>query len=268
MVHGTNFLGPPEPTTVLSIQDLTPLTRPDLTTPTVAAKAQAIRRALKAGAWAHTSCFLIAEELQTIVPTERLQVVHHGLAPALTPQPGAGRAISGLDRYVVTVGTTERRKRVSKLVEIMADLPADLGLVIIGPPGNQEATVQETIARHGLGSRVRRLTKLDDQERTDVIADSAALALASEYEGFAFTPLEALQLNVPIAATAVGALPELIGDLIPLAEPNGDTLGELLIAACEQTSVPTEIGQRLKELTWDRSAAGMVDLYRKAADPK
>lgn len=266
VIHGTNFLGPPESTTVLSIQDLTPLTRPDLTSPAVAAKGPAIRRALEAGAWAHTSCFMIADELRTIIDTDRLHVVHHGLAPARPVQPGAGHALTGLDQYVVTVGTTERRKRVPTLVRLMADLPPELGLVIIGPPGNQEAAVQEAVRAHGLESRVRRLTTLDDQQRTDVIADSAALALASEYEGFAFTPLEALQLGVPVAATAVGALPELIGDLVPLADPAGDDLGDLLLAASQQTTVPSEIGRRLHDLTWGRAAAGMVDLYRKAAE--
>ncbi len=265
VVHGTNFLGPPEPTTVLSIQDLTPLTRPDLTTHTVAAKGQAIRRALEAGAWAHTSCHLIADELRSIVDTDRLGVVHHGLPPTPTPRRGSGHRQTGFDRYVVTVGTTERRKRVPDLVRILNDLPADIGLAIVGPAGNQEEAVQEAILAYGLGNRVRRLTDLSDQQRTDVIADSIALALASEYEGFAFTPLEALQLGVPVAATAVGALPELIGDMVELAAPNGDNLASLLHAACEQPTVPAGVAERLAGLTWERSAAGMMDLYRQAA---
>ena len=97
-----------------------------------------------------------------------------------------------------------------------------------------------------------------------MVADAAALALASDYEGFGLTPLEALRAGVPVAATAVGVLPELIGTEVRLADPDGSDFADHLVAAIDQP-VPTAVVEALAQLTWSRHADQMMDLYRLAA---
>ena len=264
VVHGTNFLGPPEPTTVLTVQDLTPLTRPDLVEPAVAAKAPAIRRAITRGAWVHVSSEAIGAEVRAETGTDRVRVVHHALPEPRPTVPGDGRRRVRHDHYVVAVGTTERRKHVERVVAAVADVDDELALVVVGPIGNAEDDLLAAVRRHGLAERFVRLAGVGDQARSEIVADAAALALASSYEGFGLTPLEALRVGVPVAATAVGVLPELVGDDITLARPDGSDFATRLAAAVGATVDPA-LRARLAEMTWARHAEAMVDLYSLAA---
>lgn len=264
VVHGTNFLGPPATTTVLTIQDLTPLRDPARVEPAVATKGPAIRRAIGAGAWVHVSSHLVGAELAAETGSDRIRVVHHALPEPLASTPGDGQGLVGHDRYVVVVGTTERRKRVDRVVAAMAGLDPSIALAVVGPSGNAETELDASIAHHGLADRVVRLRGLDDRQRAAVVADAAVLALASDYEGFGLTPLEALRAGTPIAATAVGALPELLGDDLVLAAPDGSDFAEVLGHAFD-TAVPESVVQRLRGMTWAHHAEQMVDLYGLAA---
>ncbi|MEO0492686.1 MAG: glycosyltransferase [Actinomycetota bacterium] len=192
-------------------------------------------------------------------------VIHHGLRPPAPTRPGDGVVTAGFERYALVLGTTERRKRVPDVVAAMAAVPADVGLVIAGPTGNDEPAVERAIATAGAQHRIRRLTDVDDTTRDALVNDATVLVLAAGYEGFGFTPLEAAAAGTAVVATAVGALPELIGDLVDLADPADPDLGPLLAAACEDPTMPVALIERLRDLTWAAHAEAMVDLYRLAS---
>ena len=267
-VHGINFLAPPAAGSVVTIHDTTPLTRNDLTQSPVAAKAAAIRRLLRSPALVHVPAAGIRDELvaEHGADPHRVVVVPHGLQPAPMPAPHDG--IEGYERYLVTVGRTERRKRVPAIVDMLEHLPDDVALVIAGPIGNDEARVSAAVRRLSDPDRVVRVTAATDAARDSLVAGAAGLVLASEYEGFAFTPLEAVQLGVPVAATAVGALPELLGPDIELVHPGSTDLAAALAHAVESViaaPVPTDARARVDALSWADTAAAMVELYRRAA---
>ncbi|MEM9200857.1 MAG: glycosyltransferase [Actinomycetota bacterium] len=264
VVHGTNFLGPPDPTTVLTIQDLTPLNDPERVAPAVAAKAPAIRHAIDAGAWMHVSSERVGHELSEVTGSDRIRVIHHALPDPISTDPGAGCRLIGHDRYVAVVGATEPRKRVDRVIDAVARHDRDLALAIVGPAGAAESDIERAVAAAGLHDRVVRRRDLNDRERSAVVADAVALALASDYEGFGLTPLEALRVGVPVAATAVGALPELIGDRVVLGAADGGDFDDRLDAAIGAT-VPVDLIDRLAALTWSRHAEQMRELYASAA---
>lgn len=268
VVHGINFLAPPAAGTVVTIHDTTPLVRADLTQAAVAAKAGAIRRILRSRALIHVPAQGIADELIADhgADPDRVVVVAHGLRA--TPHPTPHEGVPDYERYLITVGRTERRKRVPAIIDMLADLPDDVALVIAGPIGNDEKRVAAAVRRLADPDRVIRVTAATEEARDALVAGSAGLVLASEYEGFGFTPLEAVQLGVPVAATAVGALPELIGDTFELVHPRVADLSGSLAAASRRAldaTVPTATRQRVDALSWTDTAEAMVQLYRRAA---
>jgi glycosyltransferase involved in cell wall biosynthesis len=268
VVHGTNFLAPPSARSIISLQDLTPITRPAWCRPEVAAMAGPLRHAVRRGATIHVSSALVREEAIDVLDIEpdRVRLVHHGIRPVVGGDPATGRTLAGAPRYVLVLGTVEHRKNVPAAVQGMESLPADVRLVIAGPSGNAEADVTAAVAKLG-GSRVVRLRTVDEPTRNSLLRGATVLAWPSRYEGFSVPPLEALSVGTPIVATAVGALPELIGDRIPLV-PSGDddAFGAALTEAlASPPPVPPEIAEVITGLTWARAGATMTEVYQAVA---
>jgi glycosyltransferase involved in cell wall biosynthesis len=74
--------------------------------------------------------------------------------------------------------------------------------------GPLEAEIRELHAQSGLGGRFTLLGYREDA--TLLIAGADLFVLASDHEGLPVTVMEALTLGVPVVATAVGGLPEVV----------------------------------------------------------
>ena len=268
VVHGSNFLAPPSPRSIISVQDLTPITRPEWVRPEVARMARPLRNALDAGATMHASSQAVADEASRVLDLDpsQIAVVHHAVGAVGPPNPDRVRKLVNADRFVLALGTVERRKAVPSLVEVIGALASDVHLVIAGAPGNDEAAVAEAIASSPVRERIHRLPEVSDPDRAALLHAATVLAFPSLYEGFGLPPLEAIQVGTPVVATAVGVLPELVSDRLELIPP-GDTvaLAEALVEASETASSDPELARRVESMTWDRTAGEMIDLYRSVA---
>ena len=91
------------------------------------------------------------------------------------------------------------------------------------------------------------------------------LAYPSRYEGFGLPPLEAMRAGYPVVATAVGALPEVLGDSALLVEPTSDAVADGLAALLDDEARRAELiargSQRVERYSWDRCADGLSRVY-------
>ena len=147
----------------------------------------------------------------------RVRVIYNA---ALAP-PSAGNPAEG-DRLAALAGTLRRpiigvvgRLSPEKGVDVFLDACAVLarkGLTfsaLVAGDGPDRARLEARCARLGLASCIRFLGQVDN---VDVVYRNLDLVvLPSRYEGLPNTLLEALQTDVPVVATAVGAVPEVIG---------------------------------------------------------
>lgn len=268
VAHGPNFLAPPGPTSVVSLQDLTPVTHPEWCRPEVAAMAPAIRNAVAEGTVLHVSSAAVGDEAVRelgAVP-DQIRLVHHAVEPLAAADPATAVGIAGAETYVLLLGTVEHRKNPQAAVRALAELPDHVRLVVSGPAGNAESTLDSV---RGLvdPARIRRLPTVDDNTRAALVRGATALLWPSIYEGFALPPLEALGVGTPVVATAVGALPELVGDRVDLVAPgDDDAFVAATVAAVENpTTVDPALMARIGDLTWARAAEEMVAVYRETA---
>ncbi|MEM7140535.1 MAG: glycosyltransferase family 1 protein [Actinomycetota bacterium] len=268
VAHGPNFMAPPRPTSVVSLQDLTPITHPEWCRPEVAAMAPAIRRAVASGATIHVSSRLVGDEARAHLDAsdEQIRLVHHAVDAPVPADAATGHGVAGTDRYLLSLGTIEHRKNVVAAVRALRAVPEEISLVIAGHPGNAEDELVAALADVD-PARVRRLPVVDDHTRSALLRGATALLWPSRYEGFALPPLEALRVGTPVVATAVGALPELVGDTIALVRPGDDDAFTEAVAEIVDGdhAVPTAIVDRIADLTWERAAAEMAAIYRDVA---
>jgi glycosyltransferase involved in cell wall biosynthesis len=120
------------------------------------------------------------------------------------------------DRHqvVLCMGTYEPRKGQGALVLAFADLAQEFPhavLALVGDTGTPYAkAVREVVARTGLGRRVRCVEVVEDTYEWYAKAD--VLVVASDVESLPRSVLEVMAFGVPVVATDVYGLPEVVID--------------------------------------------------------
>jgi glycosyltransferase involved in cell wall biosynthesis len=144
---------------------------------------------------------------------------------------------------LVMVGRLQAPKDPITLVRALALVSArDLEAVLVGD-GPQRAAVADEIQRLGLDSAVRLLG-----ERTDVqelLATADVFVLSTRSEGLPLSVLEAMAAGLPVVASDVGGIPELVADgvsgvLVPPGDP--DALAEAIERLLENSPLAQQLG--------------------------
>ena len=281
VVHGTNFVVPPTRRAgrVVTVHDLTTVRFPHLCDAPTLRFPALVRRAVAEGAWVHTPSDFVAREVVAEFGADpaRVRSVHHGVTlPGAPPDPGRrapGGLPPGTTRYVLAVGTVEPRKDYPGLVRAFGAVAAarpDLALVVIGADGWGAGAFHAAVAASPVASRVVHLGYVPDDALGRWLAGAAVLAFPSVYEGFGFPPVEAMAAGVPVVATAVGAVPEVVGDAGVLVAPaDVDALAGALEVVLDDDGRRAELVERGRSrvagLTWDACAAGLAGLYAEVA---
>ena len=208
------------------------------------------------------------------VPPKKITVVHEAAAPRFRPPPSeaveAVRAQYGLpERYLLSVGTIEPRKNLTRLLEAFETLHAEGltdGLVIVGRRGWLYGDFFARLEQSPARDAVIFPGYVPDEDLPAIYAGAQALALPSLYEGFGLPVLEAMACGTAVACSRTSSLPEISGNVALHFEPNDvesitDTLRRLL----RDVSLRADLRQRGLEqaarFSWDRVAAETEAIY-------
>lgn len=128
--------------------------------------------------------------------------------------------------YLLFVGRLRIRKGVEVLLEALRELRGRVpGAVLkIAGDGEHRAALERKAAGLGLGSAVTFLGTRDGSRVRALLAGAAALVVPSIYEGMPLVVLEAMERGVPVVASAVSGIPEVVVDgetgwLVPPENP-------------------------------------------------
>jgi glycosyltransferase involved in cell wall biosynthesis len=161
----------------------------------------------------------------------------------------------GLDGPTVAfAGRLTAQKSLDVLVQAVAACEG-VSLVIAGDGGEREPT-EALVERLGLTGRVRLVGPLDRTGVLELFAAADAAVLASSWENFPHTVVEALAVGTPVIATRVGGVPEVVADgANGLLVPPGDPAA--LAAAVTRYFADTGLRERLRA-----AAVSSVEAYR------
>lgn len=185
------------------------------------------------------------------------------------PWKGSGVPGSGA-RYIAFLGKVGREKGVFDLLDSFALLSArfpDVRLKIAGA-GDLDG-VEARVHALGLDGSVDILGWVTGEDREALIRGAKAYALPSYYEGMPMGILEAMSRGVPVVATSVGAVPEMVADGVEgfVVEP-GDVRAladrlERLVSGVELRRRMGEAGRRrvLKQFTTEVVGKQIDALY-------
>lgn len=274
LVHGTNYTVPPTSIpSVVSVYDCWFLEHDSLASPDVRRAGRVLRRAVRRGAWVHTSSEATATRVRDLLDTDRVRSVHLGPIPAdPAPESVPERCADLTGRpFVLAIGTSERRKRHPWLVELAPRLPDECHLVIAGAPGDDAAALAAAHAAlpASVASRVHLLGSVDAATKAWLLGAASVLAYPSMDEGFGFPVLEANEVGVPVVASRVGSIPEVAGAaalLVDRDDADGFAAAMSRVLADEALagSLITAGRDNLGRFSWDATAQGLVALYERA----
>jgi glycosyltransferase involved in cell wall biosynthesis len=200
-----------------------------------------------------TVCEAFAKQLVKMgIPRARIHVQHNSIRPeppVSAPEMYAFRRKLGVkddERMILAVGRLSKEKAQIDLLHAfrkLSDTHAEINarLVIVGD-GPERENLEMTAASLGISDRVIFTGQARNVEAYYAAAD--VLANPSHSEGSPYVLLEAMAANLPIVATAVGGVPEMVENnqtalLVPASDPQAMADAIARILSDEQ------LGQRL-----------------------
>ncbi len=160
------------------------------------------------------------------ISADKVTTIHNGIdTAAYRPRPElreSARGKWGLPQRAFIVGGIGRlthQKNFALFLDVAAQIPD--AHFVIGGTGEDEAALRTQVARLGLGERVKFLGYVGDMPSLWPALD--CLLLTSRYEGLPITILEAMACGVPIVASNLDGMREILRDgenaaLVPPSE--------------------------------------------------
>jgi len=194
-----------------------------------------------------TVCKAFARELTTVarVPAERIRVQHNAIRPAPPPAAEDVRAwrkrleIADDQRVILSIGRLSKEKAHADLIEAfkqLCEVNPDLNskLLLVGD-GPERETLTAAAEARGIAGRVVFTGQVKDVGPFYALAD--LFVLSSHSEGSPNVLLEAMAVNVPVVATSVGGVPEIVEN----------EKSALLVSAKDPIALATAIARVLRD---------------------
>jgi glycosyltransferase involved in cell wall biosynthesis len=213
------------------------------------------------------------------VPASKVHVVPNGVdVDAFRPMPREeARRHLGLSsdgRLIVCVASLKLQKGIEDVLAAVASLSRpDVRLLFVGGPTTRGAyfhRLQRMVKEMGLHDRAA-FAGVQPQERIPTYFNAADVSvLASHNEGCPNVVLESLACGIPVVATAVGAVPDIIrpgynGELVPVRNP--ERLASALASALSASWSAEAIRASVSGRTWPQVAQHVMAVMAPLAEP-
>lgn len=175
------------------------------------------------------------------------------------------------EKLVISVGRFRPEKGVRYLIEAMEIIrqkgqPVKL---LLGGEGPEEENLKQLVEQLNLGSCINFIGQIPNEKVPQYMAAAHVFALSSLSEGFPNVVLEAMASGLPIVASKVGGLPEIIreGQNGFLVEPkNPEQIAERVLLFLNNDELTQRISrnnkQKVKEYSWGSAVSRLERLYQ------
>jgi len=158
------------------------------------------------------------------------------------------------EKYLLYVGNLLPHKNVQGLLNALKYLKdPNLKLVIVSKTTGAPS------------ERVIYLNDVENKDLPSLYQNAYALVHPSFYEGFGFTPLEAMSCGCPVIASKAASLPEVCGDAAIYIDPYSP---ESIARGIEEVAAVREVlktkgFERVKKFNWDKTVKEHIEAIEK-----
>lgn len=213
---------------------------------------------------------LSAELIAIMRPLDvsKVHTIHNGLdIDRFLGEPDRGAVLpEGFTprEFILSVATWEPKKGLDVLIRAYAKArhaASGLALVLVGRPGEAEAALRALVRELGLENDVFFYGNVPHAQVSLLLGRAKLFCLPSRVEPFGIAVLEAGAYRLPVIASRVGGIPEIIidGESGLLVEPDdADALAAALGRVLGEANLGRDLGQRLyqrvaSDFSWRRA---------------
>ena len=267
-------------------------------------KAEQLGGGYAVSSWAERTAYLAADALIAVshgmkadlldcypeVDPARVHVVHNGIDTEVVAKVSERSALvaNGIDPerpYVLFVGRITRQKGIMHLLRAAEQLPENVAIVLCASSPDTPELGQEVSAQIDKLSATRTgvhwiREQLPRPELVQVLSGATVFACPSIYEPLGIVNLEAMACEVPVVASDVGGIPEVVvnsetGYLVHYDASDTDTFeNEFAVALTKvvtnpEASIAMGLAGRSRAITefgWDKIAEQTIAVYRAAQE--
>jgi glycosyltransferase involved in cell wall biosynthesis len=189
------------------------------------------------------------------------------------------------ERYLVYAGRFDARQDLETLLRALArlaaagrpdDLPAEAPwpprVLLVGASPEDRASLARAASREGVGDTLAYAPHLPDERLAALVRGARAAILPAISDAAGLPALEAIACGTPVVASAVGALPEIVGSAGIVVEPRDpERLASALATAWSDEAVYGRLAAAARERaetdsrTWDDVADATRRVYAEVA---
>ena len=163
---------------------------------------------------------------------------------------------------LIFVGSLIKTKGIFELIDAMQHITQSLPveLVVVGS-GNDQHAVKQRIEALGLSSHIRLAGSQPLSHVAQLVRESDLLVLPSYREGLPNVVLEAFASGIPVVATDVGGIPEVVTERtgVLVSPQSVASLVDGLTKALNQTWDTQDILNHALQFDWQRNAKCIID---------
>jgi glycosyltransferase involved in cell wall biosynthesis len=171
-----------------------------------------------------------------------------------------------VDDYILYLGTLKPSKNLEGLITAFKTMGSDLQLVIAGKKGWMFDSIFQRVKELGLEEKVIFTDFVSEEDKPGLIKGAKVFVLPSFWEGFGLDVLNAMASGVPVVASNVGSLPEVVGRAGVLVNPNSvDSIAKginhvLSMSILEYNSMVKKGLAQAKEFSWKKTARQTLEI--------
>jgi glycosyltransferase involved in cell wall biosynthesis len=209
--------------------------------------------------------------------------IHIGPKSSITNkelETGIGRSLEQIlqKKYILHVGTIEKRKNLSTLISafelLLQNNLQEIYLVIVGQKSNkptlQDDVIFEMVAASNLLKEHVIFTGFLTDSQTAILYKHASLyVFPSVNEGFGIPILEAFAHQVPVLVANNSCLPEVTGNAaVPFDPYNADALGKLMVDTLNDPALIQSLQQkgteRFAHFSWKKTLDALEAVFERS----
>lgn len=183
-------------------------------------------------------------------------------------------------KFILHVGTLEKRKNLVRLVEAFKQLQLagheDYSLVLVGQPSpktdmDDSQAIKDVIKRLDLQNSVITAGYASDNDLAYFYKYAEMYVFPSINEGFGLPVLEAFHHQLPVIVADNTCLPEVGGDAILCFNPfDTEDISQKMGAVIENPKLRSDLirkgSERLKLFSWEKNATELVKIFKAAVN--